>query len=227
MSLLASKLAIRKVRMYNTKQQDAQIEWVKRSYKPTVEEAQKENIATPQYLNFFDEDGTEPKAVLCLPPFENDRHKTVLFQAAFSAYRIFKSDSMILSNDVWMNGMEPDEYQEWMKQGKSLSENPKSKSAVMITFMTKDNHVMEIIEYKRMDNGEIQFQETERHENVQETGGRIPELSTFVMNQETTSLDNLDESELHDYFENITGLDIIVAMSEETAEELGLEDSIS
>ena len=78
-----------------------------------------------------------------------------------------------------------------------------------------------------MDNGEIQFQETERHENVQETGGRIPELSTFVMNQETTSLDNLDESELHDYFENITGLDIIVAMSEETAEELGLEDSIS
>ncbi len=227
MSLLASKLAIRKVRMYNTKQQDAQIEWVKRSYKPTVEEAQKENIATPQYLNFFDEDETEPKAVLCLPPFENDRHKHVLFQAAFSCYRIFKSDSMILSNDVWMNGMEPDEYQEWMKQGKSLSENPKSKSAVMITFMTKDNHVMEIIEYKRMDNGEIQFQETERHENVQETGGRIPELSTFVMNAETTSLDNLDESELHKYFQNITEMDIIIAMNDETAKELGLEDSIS
>ena len=117
--------------MYNTKQIDKQIEWVKSTYKPIVEESQSAGFPTPQYLHFFNQDELEPMAVLALPPFESYEHKQLIFKAAFSSYKIFETEAMLLSSDVWMNGMPNDEYEKWMKEGKSLSDNPASKSAMI------------------------------------------------------------------------------------------------
>ena len=206
---------------------DKQVNEIKKHFEPLLKEFEEEDISTPSMLYFFDDTNLYPRAQLILPPFKSQGHKEKMLALAMSALFLFETKNICYVTNAWVSGMKPDEYDEWMKMNKSLSEHPLSSSALMISYWKNKNCVMTVQKYSRNDDGTIKFLEPEKMDG-ENHGGLIP---TLIETAFDTLNDEDDSSELkkvmkaapNSFLDFLSSQDILISIETKMAERLGID----
>ena len=205
----------------NTVKPKEQLEAVRNMFKNHREHSD----GVDQQMFFFSDKIEYPLAIIHLPPFSNEVEKQQVFRLAFGCLNAFQTERIVLASDVWVNGMTPDEYDEWMKENKSLKDNPKSSSALMTVMYTNDNKIFSVVdEYGMNDDGTMFFKQDNKfdEDNLEKAIGLVPDIA-----REAYKL-LYDDAKVHDakhtnqYFAMLHEMGFLIGMSDMMFDSLGL-----